>query len=563
MEFVIHFRVMVVRTLTAFLACQCGGLVFTQESEKTREPTTSPKTSREMQKENRAGPPSVDRPWIPRKYDLDVEFSLEKAVQVALSNSLAVRSSHLDRDILERELIVARSVFDPFFNLATNYANNRQPTVSTIEGSTQGISVAPSKLFDYSAGLTGTWITGSQYEVSVGQLRADTPAQRNAGFTTLNPVVSTQILLEVQQPLLKGAWYSVNTADIRIAENNTVLSRKEMQLTAINTVFQVERAYWELVFATQNLEAKLSTFHVSIENLQNVRKRKAVGTLAAIHVTTAESQTALRRVELDDAQQLLENSRDAFLNAINYADQKSLKQRWEVEESVSTYENIRVTCTTQPVPEAETTDRNTALALAFANRPEYPQIELNIQNQQIRAEVASNALLPALDLTAGWAQAGLDEGFGDSYETVGGGDFYDWQVGVQFSMPLGNRGPRNTYRNVRDGLRKLRLSKVDLENQIVLEVDQAIRTVAYLTETVQDLNERVRLQTALLAAEVRKLDVGMSIAYTVSLIANDLVDNQTQALRAKTNLQIAIANYYRATGRLLDRYSVGYETRDR
>jgi len=523
-----------------------------------------PRTLKELSQVDRTAITKIDRPWVPRKYEVEISYSLEEAIREGLLNSLAVRSSDLDRTIQERELIVAHSVFDPFFNLATNYAKNRQPTVSTIQGSTAGISVAPSKIFDYSAGFTGTWITGSQYQISVGQVRSDVPAQQTAGFTTLNPVVSTQLLIEVQQPLLKGAWYSVNTADIRIAENNTLLASKELELTAINTIFQIEQAYWDLVFATQNLEAKLNTFRVSLENLENVRKRKAVGTLAAIHVTTAESQAALRRVELDEARQLQENNRDAFLNVINYANQKSLKQHWQGGPSGGTYENVRVICTTDPVSEAEMADRDAALGLAFNDRPEYRQIELNLQNQQIRIEVARNALLPSLDVTAGWAQSGLDEHFGDSWDSVGSGDFYDWQVGLQFSIPLGNRGPRNSYRNSRDELRKIRLSKVDLENQIVIEVDQAIRTIEYLTETVKDLDERVRLQTALLAAEVRKVDVGMSIAYTVSVIANDLVDNQTQALRARTNLQIAIADYYRATGRLLQRYNVGYDfSRDR
>jgi len=557
MMLVIQFRRMVAYILAAFLACHCGDPVRAQDAKKPGV-TSFPQTLEELQKVNRVPITQVDRPWTPRKYDVDLPFSIEEAIRLGLGNSLAVRSSRLDTDIQDRELIVARSIFDPFFNLSSNYANNRSPTVSAIDVGLggRGLSIAPSKIFDYSAGLTGTWITGSQYQISVGQVRADRPAQVRGGFSTLNPVVSTQILIEVQQPLLRGAWYAVNTANIRIADNNTLLARKELEVAAINTVARIEQAYWELVFATQNLEAKLSTFRLSLENLENVRKRKAGGTRAAIHVTTAESQTALRRVELDDAQQLVENNRDAFLNAINYTNRKSLKERWQGGPSGDTYENIWVTCTTQPADDFDLADRNTGLALAFANRPEYPQIQLNVQNQKIRIDVAANALLPALDLTAGWAQQGLDENFGTSYDTVGSGDFYDWQVGLQFSIPIGNRAPRNAYMNAKDELRKLALMKEDLETQIVLEVDQTRRAIGYLTQTVQDRKERVRLQTILLAAEVRKLDVGMSIAYTVSLIANDLVDNQTEALRAQTNLQIAISDFYRATGRLLERYKI-------
>ncbi|MBI4604840.1 MAG: TolC family protein [Planctomycetes bacterium] len=505
-------------------------------------------------------PKSELKPRPPRKYETEVRLSLEDAIRMGLENNLDVKVSRIDDDVRTREVIVAKSVFDPAFNLGSSYARNRDPSVSFFEIgpglAAQGIRVSPSEVLSYSAGLSGTWTLGTQYEVKVAQVERDRPIANRVGLTFLNPVTSTEASVVARQPLLKGAWYAVNTAEIQIARNNTLISKEQLELTTMTTVFQVESAYWELVFAIRNLEAKSKAYEVALENLENVRKKRAVGALAAIDVTTAESQSALRRVELEDAEELRERARDSLLRVINYTREQSLKETWESGSRIAPFDNIMVLCTTPPVDDPLDIERDTALIAAFSRRPEYRQLQLNVENQQIRIDVAKNALLPSLDLTGRWAQLGLDDAFDESYGEMRSGRFYDWEVGLELSIPLSNRGAKSRYRNARDELRKLKVSKADLENQIVLAVDQAIRNILHLRRKVQDLDERVRLQEELLRAERRKVEVGMSIAYTVSVIENDLVESQAQALRAKADLQIARAELWQATGLLLERRGI-------
>ncbi len=87
-------------------------------------------------------------------------------------------------------------------------------------------------------------------------------------------------------------------------------------------------------------------------------------------------------------------------------------------------------------------------------------------------------------------------------------------------------------------------------------VPSYVRKLKSLSRKVGDLEERVRLQEAILDAERKKLRVGKSISYTVSTIENDLVTSETEALRAGADLQTAKADFYRATGMLLRRHYV-------
>jgi outer membrane protein TolC len=487
-----------------------------------------------------------------------LRLSLADSVRMALESNLQIRISRVDDRIRQREVIVAKSFFDPLFTLGGSYAKNRDPTVSVLDVGTgipsQEVAVNPSDAGSYSVGLSGDWLIGTQYDLELSQVEVDRPATSEGGIISLNPVTTTRAAADVRQPLLRGAW-DVNTAEIRIAYNTARVSRDEVERIAMQTVYEVERAYWELAFANQNLEAKIKALDVTSENLENVKKKYAVGTLAAIDVTTAESQVALRKVELEEAKLLLATNRDNLLDLVNYSGERSLKERWEGREE-GPYDSMTVVCASEIDLSSQPLDRDQALTLAFGRRPEYRQIALNLKSQEIRAETARNDLLPSLDLLGRWAQLGLEEDFDGSYDELGSGRYYDWFVGVEFSVPLSNRGNRSRYQNARAEAHKLRLQRSDLENQIVLEVDQTIREIRSLEQRVADLDERVRLQRLLLDAERRKLEVGKSIAYTVSTIENDLVDNFTQALRAKANLQIAKARYRMVTGTILDEHQI-------
>ena len=502
----------------------------------------------------------VFEPYVPKAYDTTLQLSLSDAIRIGLENNLDIKVSRLDDSQRNRDLVVAKSVFDPFFNLGADYQKNRDPSVSFFDigagAAAQGVSISPSETISYFTGVSGRWFSGATYDVRLGQVQRDRPVASAAGFTFLNPVTTTDFSFSAKQPLLRGAWWDTNLAEVHIAQNNLALSREQLELTLINTVFLIESAYWEVAFAGQNLEAKVKAYQLTLDNLENVRKKKAVGVLAAIDVTTAESQAAIRRVELVDAIELRETVRDRLLDIINYSGEHSLKAAWEAGEAKGAFHKIMVQCTTVPAATSLTPSRDRALAAAFDRRSEYRQLELLLQNQDIRIDVARNGILPAVDLTGRWTQLGLEQSWENSYEEFESGRYYDWEVGIQFSVPLSNRGPRSLLRNARDEQRKIRIEKTKLENQIVLEIDQNLRRIDFLERKVADLDERVRLQQELLQAERKKLDVGMSIVYTVSVIENDLVENVAEALRAKTSLQIARADLLRAMGTLLDRHNI-------
>ena len=506
--------------------------------------------------EKKEEPEKPKSSYLPKK-DIEIELSLRNALRIALERNLDIRLATADFTLTYHDLLIQKSIFDPFFTLGANYGKYRRPTASFLDIGGGGllalVQVNPFETSDYSVGLRGLTPVGTTYTLSLRQGSFDRPLASGSLFG-INPQVESSASVRVTQPLLKGAWYPYNVAQIRIASNTRQLTRRQLMQTAIDTIFQAEQAYWELVFALKNFESKLRALEVALQDVENARKRRDVGTLAPIDVTITESQAALRKVEFNEAELLLEDSRDRLLELLNRSGRRSLKSRWESGEKQGPFDRLLVIPTTAPDTEPFVPDREEALKLAFEERPDYHQVDLELKNQDLRVDVARNELLPQLDLIASWEQYGLSDDLADSFSSFGGGDFYGWSVGVQLEVPIPNRGPKHNYRRAQEELLRIQLRRTQLENRIFLEVDQSIRKLKSLSRKVGDLEERVRLQEAILDAERKKLRVGKSISYTVSTIENDLVDSQAQALRAKADYQSARAEYYKATGILLKKH---------
>ncbi len=484
-------------------------------------------------------------------------LSLEDAVRIALRNNLDIQVEELNRNIARRQVIIEQAIFDPFFNMSFTYADNREPTVSPLDfdplNPVLGVRVNPFEVGTFRTGLRGTTLLGTSYQISAVESRFDSP---EASLFALNPRYSTRLEVTVTQPLMRGAWYETNSANIRIARNNLWISESQFKLIATDIIYNVVSAYWDLVFAHENYKSAASALQLAIDQLRIDRQRERVGAIAKIDLINPESQLAARKTEFDQAITLFENTRDTILVAMNYTGRESLKRLWERRDEKSPFENILILPTDDPETALLVYDRNESLTKAFRFREEYRRLDYQIENQDILVDVARNRLLPALDLSATWTQLGLDENFRGSIDSVESGRFYDWQVGLTLEVPLTYRGPLGEYRNARDEHAKLVIQKQGLENTIVLEVDQAIRDLRESFRTVRNLEHEVELQQALLEAERAKLRVGRSIAYTVSQIENDLIIKQAQENRAKTNFEKFKASYERAVGTLLEQYGV-------
>ena len=110
--------------------------------------------------------------------------------------------------------------------------------------------------------------------------------------------------------------------------------------------------------------------------------------------------------------------------------------------------------------------------------------------------------------------------------------FYNWELGVKFSYPLGNRSAKSQLSASRLEAAKLILSIKDLEKEIIVEVREAIRQLKTDVKRVQASGIAKRLAEKKLKAEEKKFEVGLSTSFNVLEFQEDLAEQQSNEIKA-------------------------------
>src|SRR4029077_11797056 len=131
--------------------------------------------------------------------------------------------------------------------------------------------------FNSGTSLTATW---------------DNTRSSSTAANLFNPSVTSTLTVTLQQQLLNGFGLAQNRRNIIIAKNNRKLADYEFEQQAITTVTAAINAYWELVYARENVKVEEQAYTVSNKLYGDNKKQLEIGTMAPLDVTRAESEVA-------------------------------------------------------------------------------------------------------------------------------------------------------------------------------------------------------------------------------------------------------------------------------
>jgi outer membrane protein len=398
-----------------------------------------------------------------------------------------------------------------------------------------------------------------------------------------NPSVTSTIFVGFQQQLLNGFGRSVNTRNIRIAKNNRKIADWAFTQQAITTVTNTITAYWELVFARENVKVQQQAVTVAEKLYNDNKKQLEIGTMAPLDVTRAESELATNRQNLIVAQTLHLQNQQILKNAISK------------NPLAPNLVNVEIIPTDLPQrPEAiEAPSFEEAAKEAFAKRPELQEEALNLLNSEIDLKATRNALLPTALLSAQYSSVGLagnqakfttttiagtpvvdangnpvpgdflpstqftpngiaQAGFGDAMSSVFHNNFPDYQVSLNVTIPIRNRSAQADNQRSILTQRQLEAQLQLLKNTALLDVRNTYIALTQDRAQVDAASKARELQQQTFNAEQKKYQLGASTVYLVIQTQRDLIQAQGTELRALANLVEAKASYERAVGRTLE-----------
>lgn len=461
-------------------------------------------------------------PKWPAKADLD----LSEVRAATLANNLDLRTQLIDPAIARRTIDIERAKFEA--SLVARY----ESTSSALFGQPPfgGIS-------DGSTGSLGVVVplpTGGEIGFSGNASRFDSD----------NPVAfdgagewAAGLGFSVSQPLLRNAGVDVNTASIRIAEQNGQAVSARTKLEVLRILADADKSYWQLYAAYRELEVRTQQFDLAMAQLERAQRRVAQGDVPEIEVTRAESGVGSTVENVILATALLKERVRRIKRIMNRAD-------YPVES-----ETLLVPVT-QPNPLGLTLDARQLADEAVANRMEMVELELELATKSIEIAFARNQALPLFSFDFNYTPVGRGNGFGSAVRNWGDFESDSYTIAVGAQIPLGNEAAKN------------RVARTVLERvQRLATKDQrrlAIRTEVFdAVENLRTAWQRIvaaRLETVLAArtyeGEKRQFDVGVRTSQDVLDASTRLADAQSREVVALAQYQIALVDIAFATGTL-------------
>ena len=421
-------------------------------------------------------------------------------------------------------------------------------------------------------GYTQGFQTGTNLSFSFDNSRTTVTNNSNS----YSPALAPTYRFTLSQHLLQGFGFLPNRRFIVTAKNNRNISDVAFRLQVITTVNQIQNIYWDLVNAYEDVKVKERSIALANKTLSDNKKQVEIGTLAPIEIVRAQSDASTRQQDLIVSQTNLQLEQLLMKNAIS----RSLTDPHLADAEV-------VPSDTMEIPDKDTNATTQDLvADALKNRAELSESRIDLTNRDITNKAAKNALLPTLDLYGFYGGSALGgkqnprcvptvvdpntgqvitgfcdtpiptKGYGGTLSDLFSGTAPDKGAGIQLTIPLRNRAAQADQVRSQLEYRQAEMRLNQLENQVRIEVRNALFSVQQDRARVEAAKASVELAKQSLDAEQKKYALGASTNTLVLGTQRDLTQSASNLVSATAAYEKARVELDRVTGKTLENLGI-------
>ena len=507
----------------------------------------------------------------------ELDLSIRQTIKLALKNNPALQASQYNIEISEANITHAKASLAPLTKVAfTRNASQSHPAIDNgIPKNLEEFNKLNDKEFDLS-NFKMAQVDSSSGKIALfhpfGELEADPLRDRPTNQTELrfsdrlktgtnytlsmwnrkfflsypkDPVAylnQSNLSLTLSQPLLKGFGITANTAELQIAQNLKVIEEYRFRRQVESFVAEVQRLYWEFVFATESLKVKEMSLQQANQLLEVNQRRRDVGMATLSDILQARAAVAAREAQMIVAQDKVNDRSDELKRITNIM---TGENAW----------NIRIIPTDEPQTEFDDVDLSESLKTALENRAEYIENKIGLENKNIQFRLAKNQRLPALDIEGSVGLRRVGETFNDTLSSKIR-SIRNWQVGMFITHPIGDPVGKSFFRRAQLEKAQAIASVTDQELQIIIEVREAVRQLGTSQKEIVATQSAIDLEERKLAAEEKRYQVGLSTSFNLLRFQTDLSEARSRHLRAIIGYNQAFVSYTKAVGTTLQENSI-------
>jgi HAE1 family hydrophobic/amphiphilic exporter-1 len=504
-------------------------------------------------------------------------LTLNEAIRRALENNNTIEVARDDVRFQETQLRSQLGVYDPVFTVSPNLTRN----------STTGSRATND--FRVDSDVSGLIRQGGgNYRVFFNNVRTEnsfSQSQLSSGnASTGGALYSSGIGVGYTQPLLRNFRVDNTRRQIRIQRRFLQQTDADFRRLTIDVIAQVQRGYWDLVFALRDQQNRVANLNLAKENLRQVEAKINAGSAAP-----------LERAEV--ATELANREGDVLLAAQQVTVAENTLKTLILREITAPEWNRSLVPTDKPIYSDETIILDDAVKDAVENRPELQRLKLAREINAINIDYFKNQTKPQVDLNTNFSLNGFSQGIKNNSDftvpqftgndeilrlklntllppnmqienplitvpaspsfLVGGfnrsflnlfrSDAPNYTVGVTISFPLRNRTAKANLAGARVQEEQISAQTRAQEQTIIADVRNAVQAVETARQRVlvaRRARENAEIQ---LEGERKKYEVGLSTTFLLFQRENALANARNSEIRAETDFNKSLADLQRAT----------------
>ena len=481
-----------------------------------------------------------------------IELTLKDSIVQALKENLDLQVQVTNPDLALQNKVIRGAIFIPKLELEAAALETNRLSGDAL----QGADVITSERLSLNLAISQRLAIGGDLRISLQNQRFES----NSIYNTINPSLSSVLDIQLTQPLLKNFGTLATKKDIIIAANDYKKARHQLRQSIIDLVYNVEDAYWNLVYFYQDLESRKKSLQRSMDLLRQNEIKVRVGSAAPIDILEAKAEVATNESQVIQAEKAIQTAEENLKRILN------MTQRDE-----------RIVPVDMPEVKPVQTDLNAFLEEALNNRPDIERARLDLKNNNVLVKYARNQMLPDLQLVARYYTTGVggDQTIYDGNPLFGGQpigfiqrDIWDtikdtfsalyknYNVSLRLTIPLSFAQEKAQMAQAKLNLKQALLSLKNTENIVYSEVKDVIKELEANSKLVESNQIALKLQGQKLKAEQKKLSVGLSTNYDVLNYQRDFAQTETGLLNSLKEYNMTVAKINRVLARTMKAYDI-------
>jgi outer membrane protein TolC len=471
-----------------------------------------------------------------------LRLSVSDAVTMAVDHNVDLAAARLAPQIVDARVQAARGVFRPSFSTGLQRNNQLQPPSSfLVPTPTRNDAIRSTAGLDQKL----PWF-GTSYSVSWSGIHTNS----NSILNSYNPILESGLSLNVSQPLVRDRAIDGARQQVAASRIDRDIAETRLQESLVHTTARVKSAYWNLVSAVANVDARKAAVDLAQELVRVNIAKVNVGQSPQLDLVAAQAEVAADQEQLIIAEAAVGQVEDELRALIFDTSDRGV---W----------NVRIDPVDPPPVGRVSPDLEAAVTGALRDRADLARARKDIDNAQLDVRFTNNQRLPDVRVNASYLASGLGgtqllraggfpgtvvgsgpvTDFGSVLNQLFTGQYSTWAVGVSVKYPIGQASEEANYARSRLEHVQSQERLKSAESRAVQQVRDAWRKIDMNAKRIDTARAARELAEQRMDAERRRLDVGMSTSFLVIQAQRDLVQARTSELAAMLAYDLALVDF--------------------